>query len=178
MKKYKIIYADPPWRYKNKRTGGSMKSGSSQKYSTMDFEEVKKLPVEKIANSNSVLFLWSTVPFLPKILKVMESWGYRYKTSIFWEKIGRLGMGFWFRGQVEILLVGIKGEVKPFRIQKKNILHVKIRGHSQKPDEFYELIEMIKLKPRIELFARNKRKGWDVWGNEVESDIKMEIVKK
>ena len=83
------------------------------------------------------------------------------------------GMGFWYRGQVEVLLLGVKGKLKAFRIQKANFVEAKVRKHSQKPDEFYELIEATGLGPKIELFARNKRDGWDCWGNEVESDIEL-----
>jgi len=144
-----------------------MKSGASQKYSTMSLNEIKNIPVQNIADKNSVLFLWATVPLLPEALEVINAWGYKYKTSLFWRKIMSLGMGFWFRGQVEILLMGIKGNIKAFRLQRVNFIQSKVRKHSQKPDEFYELIEMINLEPKIELFARNKRKGWDSWGNEL-----------
>ena len=84
-----------------------------------------------------------------------------------------LGMGFWFRGQVEMLLLGIRGKVKAFRIQEANFVQAKAGKHSQKPDEFRTLIEKSNLTPRIELFARQKTEGWDVWGNEVESDIEL-----
>ena len=175
-KKYQIIYADPPWSYKNKKTGGSMSSGSSLKYPAMSLEEIKSLPIQKIADKNSVLFLWITVPLLPDGLEVLKVWGYKYKTSLFWRKIMSLGMGFWFRGQVEILLMGIKGKTKAFRIQKSNFIQAKVQKHSQKPKEFRELINKIELYPRIELFARPPKnllfedesyKGWDLWGNEV-----------
>ncbi len=84
-----------------------------------------------------------------------------------------LGMGFWFRGQVEILLVGVKGKVKAFRIQKSNFVQAKAGPHSQKPKEFRDLIEQTGLEPKIELFAREKTPGWDVWGNEVISDVEL-----
>ena len=174
MKKYQIICADPPWEYRNKKTGGSMKSGSITKYQTMSLQEICGLSVSTISDKNSVLFLWATVPLLPEALLVMEKWGFKYKTALFWRKIMSLGMGFWYRGQVEILLMGIKGKLKAFRIQKANFVQTKVRKHSQKPDEFYELIEASNLNPKIELFARQKRQGWDVWGNEVESDIQLD----
>ena len=78
-----------------------------------------------------------------------------------------LGMGFWFRGQCEICLLGIKGKVKAFRCQKANFIQSKIRKHSQKPEEFFELIDPILPRPAIELFARQEREGWDSWGNEI-----------
>ena len=170
--KYKIIYADPPWSYNNKNTGGGqMVSGSFNKYQTMEIEEICNLPIQEISDKNCVLFLWATVPLLPEAFKVMNAWGFTYKTSLFWRKIMSLGMGYWFRGQVELLLFGIKGNVKAFRCQKANIIQTKVRKHSRKPDEFYGTIEEISqkfnLNPKIELFSRTKREGWDAWGNEV-----------
>ena len=173
MKKYRVIYADPPWRYRNTKTGGSMNSGSASKYNTMSVRELCALPIPDLAEKDSVLFLWATVPLIQEALEVMSAWGFKYKTMLFWRKIMSWGMGFWYRGQVEILLLGIKGKVKAFRVQRANFIQAKVREHSRKPDEFYELIEMAGLRPRIELFARSRRKGWDCWGNEVESDIEL-----
>ena len=172
-RKYQIIYADPPWSYRNKRTGGSMKSGAAAKYAILTTEQICQLPVKEIAGRNSVLFLWATVPLLPEAFEVMNAWGYKYKTMLTWRKIMSLGMGFWFRGQLEHLLLGVKGKVKAFRIQKPNFIQCKVGRHSEKPEEFRQLIEMTKLQPRLELFARQKTPGWDVWGNEVESDIEL-----
>ena len=172
--KYQIIYADPPWSYRNKKTGGSMKSGSEAKYPTMSFEELIAFPVRNITDIRGcALFLWATTPMLPEAIKLMGYWGFEYKTAIYWRKIMSLGMGFWFRGQVEVCLVGIRGKVKAFRIQKANFLQTKALRHSEKPEEMRQLIEETGLKPRIELFARQKVEGWDCWGNEVESDIEL-----
>lgn len=177
-KKYQIIYTDPPWAYRNHRTGGSMKSGSESKYPTMTLDDIKQLPITQIANKDSVLFLWATVPLLPDCLSVLVAWGFEYKTTLFWRKIMSLGMGFWYRGQVELLLLGIKGKVKPFRIQKPNFIQSKVREHSRKPDEFYEFIEMTGLEPKIELFARNKREGWDSIGFDIDGcDIRESLGK-
>ncbi len=177
MKKYQIIYADPPWRYQNKKTGGSMKSGADAQYSTMSTQEICDLPVQDIAHKNSVLFLWATVPLLPEAFKVLDAWGYKYKTMLTWRKIMSLGMGFWFRGQTEHLLLGVKGKVNAFRIQKANFIQCKAGAHSTKPIEFRILIDLVDLNPKIELFARQKTPGWDVWGNEVESDIDIKAGK-
>lgn len=169
MKKYKTILADPPWQYHNVRTGGGMTSGSAQKYKTMSTEEICNLCtfVKTISNKDSVLFLWATVPMLPDAFKVMEAWGYQYKTAIIWRKIMSLGLGFWFRGQCELCLMGVRGYVKAFRCQQVNFIQSKARKHSQKPEEFFELIEPIISHPTIELFARETREGWDSWGDEV-----------
>jgi len=173
MKKYQIIYADPPWAYRNKRTGGSMNSGSESKYQTMSFEELIALPVRYLCDDKCALFLWATTPLLPEAIKLMGYWGFNYKTAIYWRKIMSLGMGFWFRGQVEVCLLGIRGKVKAFRIQKPNFIQTKVSKHSEKPEEMRQLIEATRLEPRIELFARQKVEGWDCWGNEVESDIEL-----
>ena len=170
-KKYKIIYADPPYLYKNKNTGGSMISGAIAKYPVMDLQDILELPVKEIAHKDSCLFLWVTVPLIQEGFQVLNAWGFKYKTMLTWRKIMSLGMGYWYRGQTEHLLLGIKGKVKAFRIQKPNFIQCKVGKHSQKPQEFRGLIEMTGLNPKIELFAREKHKGWDVWGNEVESDI-------
>lgn len=165
MKKYRTIVADPPWQYRNIKTGGSMCSGSAAKYPTMTTDDICNLDIiKKICADDSVLFLWSTVPMIEDALKVMRAWGYKYKTMIVWRKIMILGMGFWFRGQVELCLLGVRGNVKAFRCQKPNFIQSKVRKHSQKPEEFFELINDITPNPKIELFARNKRKGWTTWG--------------
>lgn len=177
-KKYSIIYCDPPWSYRNKKVFGKFHNkdgyvdgGCLSKYDTLSLSELKEIPIKDIADKACALFLWATTPLLPEALEVMEAWGFSYKTSLYWRKIMSLGMGYWYRGQVEQLLLGVKGKLKAFHIQRANIIQTKVHSHSQKPDEFYELIEMTALEPKIELFARNKREGWDCWGNEVESDI-------
>lgn len=176
MKKYQIVLADPPWCYRNKKTGGSMKSGAEQKYKTMSLDEICSLPIEKITDKNSVLFLWVTCPMQEEGMKVMKAWGYKYKTKIYWRKIMSLGMGYWFRGQVEELWLGVKGKVKAFRLQKPNFIQTKVLKHSQKPEEFRKVIEMVSLSSRIELFARQKTEGWDCIGNDINGkDIREEL---
>jgi len=169
--KYKIILADPPWSYENENTGGNMCSGSKAKYPTMSLEEIKSVDIASISDKNCVLFLWTTTPLAQEGFEVMKAWGFKYKTTIYWRKIMSLGMGFWFRGQVETLLVGIKGKVKAFRSQRPNFIQSKAGRHSQKPYEMYGLIEEIAKKhdlyPMIELFARHKREGWSALGNQV-----------
>lgn len=177
-KKYNILYADPGWKYDNQKTGGSHNSGAAQKYTVMTVEEICRLPVPDIAEKDSVLFLWGTVPMLQEALAVMEAWGFKYKTAIFWRKTGRLGLGYWFRGEIEYLLFGVRGKIKAFRCQLPNFLEVPILGHSEKPEEFRTLIEVaasrtIEPQRRIELFARRRVPGWDTWGNEVTSDLAL-----
>ncbi|MCK9593972.1 MAG: MT-A70 family methyltransferase [Methanoregula sp.] len=169
--RYQVIVADPPWEYRNKKTGGTMKSGSVAKYPTMSLDEICGLNVPEISEKNAVLFLWGTTPLADYPFEVMESWGFKYKTKIYWIKTGRLGLGYWFRGRVEECLVGIKGKVPAFRCQRPNAIQSKARKHSQKPEEFFQLIEpeltRCNLNSRIELFARESRNGWVSWGNEI-----------
>lgn len=173
-KKYRLIYADPPWTYKD-RAGRDYKHGAAQKYNVLSLEEICDLPIDDLTHKDAVLFLWSTVPLLPEGFQVLNAWGFTYKTTFFWRKIMSLGMGYWFRNQVEVLLVGVKGHVKAFRMQKANFLQTKAGKHSEKPKEIYGILETIShkfdLEPKIELFARNYREGWDVWGNEVPDTI-------
>lgn len=180
MEKYNVLYIDPPWSYKNKNTGGSMKSGAANQYPTMTIEELCNLPIKNIAEKDSVLFLWAVVPLLPEALLVMSSWGYKYKTALFWWKIMSLGMGYWFRGQVEILLMGVKGKVKAFRCQKRNIFQIKVGKHSEKPEEFRKLIEeATKNMPdrkMIELFARKQVDEWDSIGNDIDGQDIRDIL--
>jgi N6-adenosine-specific RNA methylase IME4 len=174
MKKYNIIYADPPWSYKNKKTGGNHLSGAAQKYAVMTTDDIcnMEIPVSK----DCVLFLWATVPLMPDAFKVMEAWGFKYKTMLTWRKVMSLGMGFWFRGQTEHLLIGVKGKVKAFRMQVANFHQSKAEKHSKKPAHFRDLIAVAAGRSftevnKLELFAREQAEGWDVFGNEVENSI-------
>lgn len=178
MKKYNVIYADPAWAYRNKKTGGSMKSGAASHYPTMTVEEICNLPIKDIAAKDCILFLWVTVPLLPEVLEpVLKAWGFKYKTAIFWHKIMSLGLGFWFRGQVEILIVATSGKVKATRMQIPNIHRCKAEKHSKKPAYFRNLIEQasdkLGFKDKVELFARENHHGWDAWGNQVEDSIDL-----
>ncbi len=165
-KKYQIIYADPPWQYKRKG-----KYAAGRYYDTMTTKEIQALSVEKLAADNSLLFLWTTNAFLHDAFHVIESWGFEYKTTVTWVK-HHYGLGYWLWGQTEHLLLAAKG--KHIRITPPvgtTVIHAKKQKHSKKPEEARELIEKFPYRRRLELFAREKTKGWDVWGNEVESDI-------
>lgn len=173
LDKCNILYADPGWKYDNKKTGGSHKSGAAQKYTVLPVEEICKLPVPEITERDAVLFLWATVPMLPEALQVMEAWGFRYKTKITWHKTGRRGLGYWFRGEVEDLIFGVRGKVKAFRCQMPNFIEAPVREHSEKPEGFRRLIETateltIPEPKRIELFARKHTPGWMAWGDQVD----------
>ena len=153
-----------------------MNSGADSNYPTMALDDICNLPVAGICHKDAVLFLWVTVPMLQEGLEVMKSWGFAYKTMITWRKIMSLGMGYWFRGQTEHLLLGIKGKVKAFRCQRANFIQAKALRHSEKPEEFRQLIEAatVGLNPKIELFARWRVKGWAAYGNEIKNDVELQ----
>jgi len=168
-KKYSIIYADPPWRYKDKGCGGNAK----RYYDVMNMDDLKNLPVSKITEDNCVLFLWTTYPMFKNALELIESWGFMYKTIAFqWIKTTKkgkysYGLGWWTRGNTEPCLLAIKG--KPKRINKgiSQLVFSRRREHSRKPTEVRnKIVELMGNVSRIELFAREKVEGWDCWGNE------------
>lgn len=175
MKKYNIIYADPPWRYNDRKCNGACEAH----YKTMKIFDICKLPVQHIAAENSVLFLWVTYPMLPEAMMLINAWGFKYKTIGFqWIKQNKSGKGFffglgrWTRGNSEVCLIAVKGKPKRVANNISQLIFSPISQHSAKPaivrDKIVQLMGDI---PRIELFARKKTPGWDVWGNEVESDI-------
>ncbi len=177
-RKYNIIYADPAWEYKDKASAG--KRGACYKYPVMNIEDIKKLPISQIADKDCILFLWITMPKLNEVFDVIKSWGFEYKTCAFvWIKNSKhgkefIGMGSWTRANAELLLLATKGKPERVSASIRQIVKSPVREHSRKPDEVRDLI--IKLcgdLSRIELFARERVKGWDCWGNEVNSDIKL-----
>jgi len=167
MKKYQTILADPPWKY-----GKGWGWGAGEYYELLKDSEIAKLPVNEIADANCHLYLWSPNAKIESALKIMLAWGFKYKTMITWAK-HRSIFGYYFKGQTEHLLFGVRGKLPPLDRKQTTLMEAKIRKHSQKPDKQYKIIELVSPSPRIELFARQKTEGWDVWGNEVESDIKL-----
>ena len=176
-KYYKTIYADPPWQFQNRTGKVAPEHKRLNRYPTMTLDSIKSLPVEKIADDKSHLYLWVPNALLPEGLEVMKTWGFEYKTNLIWEKIrkdgqpdGR-GVGFYFRNVTEILLFGIRGDknrtLDPGRSQV-NLVRAMKREHSRKPDEFVDLIESCSPGPYLEMFARGNRDGWDMWGNQAD----------
>ena len=182
MDKYSIIYADPAWKY----LWGTGKDGGNfspeKHYPTMTTEEICALPVKQIREKNCVLALWSTSPCLPDAFKVMDAWGFKYKTVLFtWIKQNPkaltivTGPGSYTRSACEYVLLGMRGHIK--RISTDAISQVILSprtGHSKKPPVVREhLVSLFGDISRIELFAREKVNGWNAWGNEIESDISL-----
>lgn len=171
-RKFAVIYADPPWKFK---TWSKKGEGRSPKYPTMTLDEIKALPVQQLAARNCALFLWTTGPMLPDALGVITAWGFTYRTLGFtWVKLNPSGIGlahgkgFWTRANAELCLIG--GKDSPKR-RAKNVDQVVIsprREHSRKPDEVSERIECLVGGPYLEMFARRRRPGWCVFGNEID----------
>lgn len=173
--KFKTILADPPWRFQNRSGKVSPEHKRLARYATMELEEIKALPVENFAETTAHLYLWVPNAMLQYGLDVMKAWGFNYKSNIIWYKIrkdggpDRRGVGFYFRNVTEVILFGVRGKnartLAPARRQE-NIISSRKREHSRKPDEQYNLIESCSPGPYLEMFARGKRRGWTVWGNQ------------
>ena len=175
-KKYNIIYADPPWSYKDKALAGNR--GACCKYDVMTIEDIENLPIKDISASDCILFMWVTMPFLKDCFDVIKSWGFKYKTCAFtWIKQNKKsnslfwGMGSWTRANAELCLIATKGKPKRQSAKVHSVIMSKIREHSRKPDETRDrIVELCGDIPRIELFARQYAKGWDCWGLEAPDD--------
>lgn len=178
MKKYGIIYADPPWHYRVYSKKGAGRSAESH-YPTMTIEEIQALPVSELADKDCALFMWIIFPLLKESLSVLSAWGFKFKTIAFvWIKQNRKsdslfwGMGYWTRTNAEFCVLATKGKPKRMAKNVHQVIVSHIEEHSKKPDEARRrIVRLMGDLPRIELFARQKSAGWDVWGNEVESDI-------
>jgi len=172
-KKYQIIYADPPWSYKDKALAGNR--GADCKYPTQSSEWLNSLSVENITDKDCILFLWVTMPKLNECFELIKQWGFEYKTCAFtWVKKNKkanswfMGMGRWTRANSEICLLATKGKPKRISASVHSVVDTSIERHSKKPDCVRNrIVELCRDLPRIELFARQKTPGWDVWGNEV-----------
>jgi site-specific DNA-methyltransferase (adenine-specific) len=176
-KKYKIIYADPPWKYQ----GEMMNSSVTDHYNWEDLKNICSIPIKEICDKDCILFMWVTMPKLNEFMEVVKSWGFEYKSCAFvWVKLNKkngnyfMGQGRWTRANPEICILATKGHPKRISAGVRQLIVSPIQEHSKKPDEVRKrIVELIGDLPRIELFARQKTDGWDVWGNEVNSDIEL-----
>lgn len=176
---YKTVLADPPWRFANRTGKVAPEHRRLDRYSTMELEDIKALPVHSVVAQNAHLYLWVPNALLPEGLKVMEAWGFRYVSNIIWAKRrkdggpdGR-GVGFYFRNVTEILLFGVRGSLRtlqPARSQV-NMIETRKREHSRKPDEQYPFIQACSPGPYLEMFARHPQPGWTVWGDEADDSV-------
>ena len=163
--KFPVIYADPPWRYEHVETESR---AIENHYPTMQLDDICNMDISQISTDDSVLFMWATSPKLEEALRVINAWGFSYVTCAVWDK-EKIGMGYYFRQQHELLLVAKKGNI-PVPIpaaRVKSVLSYKRGEHSSKPEEFYSIIEdMYPEYKKLELFCRSPRVGWSVWGNQ------------
>ena len=168
------ILADPPWRFTNRTGKIAPEHGRLARYETLSIAEICELPVADVAADASHCYLWTPNALIPDALAVLSAWGFEYKTLLQWYKTrkdggpDRRGCGFYFRNVTETVLFGVRGSLRtlaPGRSQE-NIVIAGKRKHSQKPPGLYDIAERCSPGPRLELFARTKRPGWSVWGNQ------------
>jgi N6-adenosine-specific RNA methylase IME4 len=192
-KKYKIIYADPPWEYDDPADAG--KRGAVHKYkNVMTIEQLKRMSINKITDKDCILFMWVTMPFLEEVFGVIKAWGFNYKTCGFvWVKRNKKkakngfwdwaswfwGMGRWTRSNAELCLIAVKGKPERISASVHSIIDEPIGEHSAKPDEVRKrIIKLCGDLPRLEMFAREETKGWDVFGDQVNNSINISIRSK
>ena len=177
--KFRTVLADPPWQFQNRTGKMAPEHKRLNRYATMTLDDILALPVQNALEDTAHLYLWVPNALLPEGLKVLEAWGFQYKSNLVWHKIrkdggpdGR-GVGFYFRNVTELILFGIRGKnartLAPGRSQV-NFLATQKREHSRKPDELYSIVEACSPGPYLELFARNRRPNWQHWGNEVPAE--------
>jgi N6-adenosine-specific RNA methylase IME4 len=169
-RRFPVLLADPPWHFENFAEASGSHGSPLDHYATMATEAICALPVGDLATEAAVLFLWVTNPHLiPDAVQVLRAWGFEYKTNICWVK-DKTGVGFYVRNKHELLLIATRGDMPtPAPADRpSSVIEAPRREHSRKPDEVYSIIEhMFPGLPRVELFARTRRVGWEVWGAEV-----------
>ena len=181
---YRLILADPPWAYRNGGRGAARNHYPTMSTPAICALEVDGVPVAQLAHPDSVLILWATNTHVPDALEVLQAWGFEWKTMLPWIKtldapavdlFGELdakpfmGLGHWVRGCSEPIIIAARGDAKaPAPADRYLGLLAKPLRHSRKPENVYQLAETFP-GPRLELFARYARPGWDCWGNEVEA---------
>ena len=185
---YRCILADPPWRFNvwsgktavQKRGSKTTYKPAEVHYHTLSSDEIRDLPVGEVAAKDCALFLWVTWPTLPEGLDLIRAWGFKYKTCAFnWMKahgtqinlfddeiVPLMKMGYWTRASSEVCLLATRGAPKRLNADVRQGIIAPIRQHSRKPDCVHERIERLVDGPRLELFGRQSRPGWTVWGNE------------
>lgn len=176
---YGVIYADPPWRFRNFSQKGEGRNAVAH-YDCMTIEDICALPISEWAAKDCVLFIWATDPLLPRALEVIEAWGFTYKTvAFYWAKLNKkadptsftesdffTGLGYWTRANVEQCLLATQGSPPRLAKDVRRLIVSPRREHSRKPDEALERIERLANGPYLDLFSRNSRPNWDTWGAE------------
>ena len=168
-----LIAADPPWRFKNFSAKGEGKNPIKH-YDCMTIDEIKAMPVADLAAPNCALIMWATAPLLPQGIEVMRAWGFTFKSAGAWAKQSStgekwaFGPGYCFRSAAEFFLLGTIGKPPVLSRSIRNLIVAPVREHSRKPNQFISNAEALFPGPRLELFSRQKRPGWTVWGNETD----------
>ncbi len=180
-RRFATILADPPWRFTNRTGKMAPEHRRLSRYGTLTLDEIAALPVSQLAADRSHLYLWVPNALLPEGLRVMQAWGFAYKSNIVWHKVrkdggsdGR-GVGFYFRNVTELILFGVRGkDARTLTAGRRqvNLLATRKREHSRKPDEQYPIIEACSRGPFLELFARGVRKGWAIWGDQADGEYR------
>ncbi|WP_064742218.1 MT-A70 family methyltransferase [Inquilinus limosus] len=170
---YGLVLADPPWLYEIYSEKGQAKSAQAH-YECMPTDEIAALNAGRLAGRDAICLMWATFPMLPDALRVMAAWGFDYKSGASWAKRSSrnrgwaFGSGYIFRSASELLLLGTTGAPEILSKSVRNLIVAPVRGHSRKPDQVYELAEALSRGPYVELFGRQRRKGWAAWGNETD----------
>lgn len=174
MKKYKTIVADPPWEVKAGPGWASNGKSRDLVYPTMSIGEIKALPVKELAEKEAHLYIWTINKYLEQTYEIARAWGFEPSTMLVWAKNPNgIGLGGTYSLSTEFCLFARRGICKATKRHPTNWWLWKRGKHSQKPEAFQDMIEETSPGDYLELFARRKREGWDVWGNEVESDIQL-----
>ena len=178
--RFATVLADPPWRFQNRTGKMAPEHRRLSRYGTMALDEICALPVASVTATPAHLYLWVPNALLADGLRVLEAWGFEYKTNLVWHKVrkdggpdGR-GVGFYFRNVTELVLFGVRGRNARTRSagrRQVNIIRSQKREHSKKPDELYDIIEACSPGPYLELFARGQRSNWTVWGDQAEDYV-------
>lgn len=180
-RRFATVLADPPWRFLNRTGKMAPEHHRLSRYGTMTLDEIAALPVKRCTADTAHCYLWVPNALLPDGLRVLEAWGFTYKSNLVWHKVrkdggsdGR-GVGFYFRNVTELVLFGVKGKnarTEAAGRRQVNFLATRKREHSRKPDEQYELIEACSRGPHLELFARGTRRNWATWGNQADESYR------
>jgi N6-adenosine-specific RNA methylase IME4 len=176
-KKFSVIYADPPWSF-NVYSGKGKQRSADRQYDTQSLDDIKAIPVEKLAADDCALLLWAVLPELPGALDVIKAWGFVYKTVAFtWIKENRSGnglfwgMGYWTRANAEVCLLATRGSPKRQAMDVHQVIMSPVGEHSRKPDEAQVRIERLLSGPYLELYGRRPSPGWTVWGNQISRNL-------
>ena len=180
MGNYRTIVADPPWKVNTGPSWGTPRTGPRNtrshalEYPTMSVGEIKQLRVDDFAEDDAHLYLWTINRYVEDAYDVARAWGFKPSTLLTWVKPRKgKGLGGAYSLTTEFCLFARRGSLKPLDRFPESAFHFPRHRHSQKPEGFQDIVEQVSPGPYLELFARRQRLGWDVWGNEVDSDVEM-----